>query len=102
MESGDGAVLSYRVYKKKAEIIDLIDEFTAKVKLLDSNMMIKIDQVVVDCGCDGKDELQTTTPREGGVAIVVNGPLLGEHVRLRKLLREEDYCEVEIISGVHK
>lgn len=102
MESRDGAKMSCRVYKKKAEIVDLVDEFTAKVKLLDSSMMIKIDQVAVECGFDWKDELQTTTPREGDVAIVVNGPLVGEHVRLKKLLREEDYCEVEIVSGVHK
>ena len=102
MESWDRTGLSCRVYKKKAEIIDLEDEFTAKVKLLDSNMMIKIDQVLVSCGRHSKDELQTTTPREGGVAIVVNGPLVGEHVKLKKLLKEEDYCEVEIVSGIHK
>lgn len=102
MGSRIGAKGSCRVYKKKAEIVELEDEFTAKVKLLDSNMMIKIDQVCVRDGCKGKDELQTTTPREGDVAIVVNGPLLGEHVMMRKLLKEEDYCEVEIISGIHK
>lgn len=34
-----------RVFKKKGEIVDLFDEFTAKVKVMNSNMVIKIDQV---------------------------------------------------------
>ena len=52
--------MSCRVYKKKAEIVDLVDEFTAKVKLLDSNMMIKIDQEVVDRGLNWKNEKKTS------------------------------------------
>ena len=80
------------VFKKKGEIVDLFDEFTAKVKVMNSNMVIKIDQ----------DELQTTTPKVGDCAIVVNGPLVGEHVKMIKLLKEEDFCEVEILSGIHQ
>lgn len=37
----------YRLYKKKGEIIDLIDTYTAKVKV--DNVTIKIDQVIMIC-----------------------------------------------------
>ena len=35
------------MFKKKGEVVDLFDEFTAKVKVINSNMVIKIDQVVL-------------------------------------------------------
>ena len=36
------------------------------------------------------------------MALVVNGPLVKEHVKIVKINKEEDYCEAEVASGEHK
>ncbi|OAO12444.1 DNA/RNA-binding protein KIN17 [Blastocystis sp. ATCC 50177/Nand II] len=81
-----------RLYKKKGKVVSLFDAYTAKVKPYESDFSIRIDQ----------DELQTVIPKEGEMALVVNGPLVKEHVKIVKINKEEDYCEAEVASGEHK
>ena len=82
---GDGIL-----YKKKGVITDLIDEYTAKVKV--EKYTVKIDQ----------DELQTTIPKKGEIGLVINGPLVNEKVKILMIHKDKDYCEAEIVTGVHR
>ena len=79
--------IHYRLYKKKGVILDLIDDFTAKVKV--DKVTVKIDQ----------DELQTTIPKVGESACVVNGPLVNEKIKILVIHKDKDYCEAEIMTG---
>ena len=93
---GDGAL-----YKKKGVVTGLIDPFTAKVRIPECNLSIKIDQVEMGEGCEEQDELQTSIPKEGEEALVVNGPLMNAHVRVLTIFKDRDYCEAEILTGEH-
>ena len=45
--------------------------------------------------------MQTTIPKEGEDARVINGPLINEKVKILVLHKDQDYCEAEILTGKH-
>lgn len=58
---------SGRYYKRKGVVKELVDNYTAKVALLDSSTVLKLDQ----------EYLETVIPAAGGSVLVVNGPFRG-------------------------
>ncbi|EDQ88608.1 uncharacterized protein MONBRDRAFT_8991 [Monosiga brevicollis MX1] len=85
-------VLDGRYYKCKGVVLSLVDDFVAKVKLLDSKATLKLDQ----------DFLETVIPKPGGVVLVVNGPLRGAEAVVEEILEKDFSCRVQLTSGPTK
>ena len=76
-------------YKKKAVVRDVINDFTAVVKLVDSGEKLKIDQA----------HLETVIPACGKKVLVVNGAYRGKTAVLLELNERKFSCSVKIDSG---
>lgn len=76
-------------YKKKGVVREVLDKYTAAVKMLDSGRKIKFDQA----------HLETVIPAVGRLVKVVNGAYRGS-VAILLHLNEKKYCvNIEIAQG---
>lgn len=62
-EVGDGAFVG-----KKGKVIDIIDDYGARISMLDSGTNLELDQ----------DDLETVIPKAGGVVLVLAGKYKGK------------------------
>lgn len=76
-------------YKQKARILEVIDKYQAKIKLLDSGIKLKVDQA----------HLETVIPNIGKQVLVVNGAYRGSFAILKELDEKKFCVTVEIASG---
>jgi DNA/RNA-binding protein KIN17 len=81
--------LGEKYYKKKAVITDVIDRYTAVVKLLETGAVIKLDQA----------HLETVLPAVGKQVIVVNGAYRGE-VAVLEDVNQDKFCATISIAAV--
>jgi len=75
-EVGDGVF-----YGKKGTVVKVIEEFGARVSLLESEAVVELDQ----------DDLETVIPKPGGMVLILKGPHRGS-MALVKSLHIESYC----------
>lgn len=77
-------------YNKKAYVKEVIDDFGAIIKLLDTGEKMKIDQTY----------LETVIPALGRTVLIVNGAYRGELAILSSLNEGKYCCTVKIKSGL--
>lgn len=81
--------LGEKYYKEKGVVIEVIDKYRAKIKLIETGEKIKVDQA----------HLETVIPAVGKNILVLNGGYRG-HKAILKGLDEKNFCvSVEIASG---
>lgn len=81
--------LGERFYKEKAVVVEVMDKYRAKIKLLETGERVKIDQTHVE----------TVIPAVGKHVRVLNGGYRGCKAMLLQL-NEQDFCvTLEIASG---
>lgn len=81
--------LGDKFYKQKGVILEVIDKYVGKIKLLDSNEKVKIDQ----------EHLETVIPVVGKLVKVLNGGYRGSTAYLKEI-DTKNYCvNIEIASG---
>lgn len=81
--------LGEKYYKQKGVIVKVIDKYQAKVKLIESEEKLKVDQ----------EHLETVIPAIGKEILVLNGGYRGHQAILKKL-DEINFCvSIEIASG---
>lgn len=79
-------------YKQKARVLEVIDKYRAKIKLIETGEKLKVDQA----------HLETVIPNLGKQVLVVNGAYRG-HTAVLKDLDEKKFCvTIEIVSGTFK
>uniref|UniRef100_A0A336LSL5 CSON002695 protein n=1 Tax=Culicoides sonorensis TaxID=179676 RepID=A0A336LSL5_CULSO len=84
--------LGDKFYKQKARVLEVIDKYQAKIKLLETGEKLKVDQAHVE----------TVIPNLGKHVKVVNGAYRG-HLAILKALDEANYCvTIQIASGTFK
>jgi len=80
-------------YKAKGEIIKLIDNYTAEVKLLDydakGDNVVRVDQ----------EHLETVIPAIGKEMMIVNGAYRGERAVLLEIIEEKFMLKLKIKQG---
>jgi len=81
--------LGEKYYKKKAIVTDVIDLYTAVVKLIETGTVIKLDQA----------HLETVLPAVGRKVLVVNGAYRGEIATLEDINEKEFSVKIEIAAG---
>jgi DNA/RNA-binding protein KIN17 len=81
--------LGEKFHKKKGIVIDVIDNYTGVVKLVDSGTIIKLDQA----------HLETVLPAIGKNILVLNGAYRGEQAVLEQI-NEKDFSAKISISAV--
>ena len=82
--------LGEKFYKKKGIVIDVIDNYTGVVKLLDSGTVIKLDQA----------HLETVLPAIGKNILVLNGAYRGE-IAVLEQINEKDFSAKISIAAVY-
>lgn len=78
--------LGEKYYKKKAVVTDVVDRYTAVVKLLETGAVIKLDQA----------HLETVLPAVGKQVLVVNGAYRGELAILEDINQDEFSAKISI------
>ncbi|KAG1655166.1 DNA/RNA-binding protein KIN17 [Nymphon striatum] len=81
-----------KYYKQKAVVQEVIEFYTAKVKMLESGDVLKLDQ----------SHLETVIPACGRLVRIVNGAYRGEKAILQKVITEDFCVTLEIASGLTK
>jgi DNA/RNA-binding protein KIN17 len=81
--------LGEKYYKKKAIVVDVIDSYTAVVKLIEAGTVIKLDQA----------HLETVLPAVGRKVLVVNGAYRGEIATLEDINEKEFSVKITIAAG---
>jgi DNA/RNA-binding protein KIN17 len=81
--------LGEKYYKKKAIVMDVIDLYTAVVKLTETGTVIKLDQA----------HLETVLPAVGRKVLVVNGAYRGEIATLEDINEKEFSVKIIIAAG---
>lgn len=81
--------LGEKYYKKKAIVMDVIDLYTAVVKLIEQGTVIKLDQA----------HLETVLPAVGRKVLVVNGAYRGEIATLEDINEKEFSVKITIAAG---
>jgi DNA/RNA-binding protein KIN17 len=80
--------LGEKFYKKKAIVMDVIDNYTGVVKLLDSGTIIKLDQA----------HLETVLPAIGKSILVLNGAYRGELAVLEQINEKDFSAKISILA----
>lgn len=83
--------LGDKYYKKKAIVTDVIDKYTGVVKLIESSVVIKLDQA----------HMETVLPSLGKSVLVLNGAYRGESAILEKIDVEKFCASIRIITVVY-
>lgn len=81
--------LGEKFYKQKGVVIEMIDKYTAKVKLLDSKEKVKLDQ----------KHCETVIPVVGKLVKVLNGGYRGCTAYLKEIDVDNFCVSIEIASG---
>ena len=82
-----------KYYKKKAQVVEVVDDFGAVLRVIDNNHKLKLDQ----------SDLQTVLPCEGGEVVVVGGRKARGEVGKLVRVDEKRFCAVvEIKTGKRK
>lgn len=81
--------LGDKYYKKKAEVLQVIDKYEAIIRMQDSKDQLKLDQA----------HLQTVIPNVGRAVKVVNGPYVGCDAKLLIVNFDSYSCRIMIESG---
>lgn len=71
----NGQVASGMYRGKKGKVVDVIDEYGARVSMLDSDAVLELDQ----------DDLETVIPKPGGVVLLLRGPRRGQKAVIRNV-----------------
>lgn len=81
--------LGDKFYKQKAIVVEIVDKYGAKVKMLETGEKVKVDQ----------SHCETVIPTCGKLVRVLNGAYRGSRAYLHEI-DEENYCvTIEIASG---
>ncbi|KXJ74463.1 hypothetical protein RP20_CCG013554 [Aedes albopictus] len=81
--------LGEKFYKEKGVVLDVIDRYRAKIKLLETGDKLKVDQA----------HLETVIPAIGKQVLVLNGGYRGNTATLKEI-DTDNYCTtIEIASG---
>lgn len=78
-----------KYYNKKGIVKKLVDQYSATLKMLDSE-----DRIVAD-----QEQLQTVLPAIGKNVLIVNGSFLGEIAALESIDEKNFCCSVSLKSG---
>uniref|UniRef100_A0AAG5D1B9 DNA/RNA-binding protein Kin17 WH-like domain-containing protein n=1 Tax=Anopheles atroparvus TaxID=41427 RepID=A0AAG5D1B9_ANOAO len=81
--------LGDKYFKQKGVVVELIDKYRAKVKLLETGEKLKVDQA----------HLETVIPAVGKQVLVLNGGYRGSMAILKAIDTESFSVTVEIASG---
>jgi hypothetical protein len=81
-----------KYYKQKGVIQDVIDKFTAQIKMLESGHVLKVDQ----------SDLETVIPALDHEVVVVNGPYRSETATLLKLDERSFSVTIRLETGPSK
>ncbi|GAB6021500.1 DNA/RNA-binding protein kin17 [Chamberlinius hualienensis] len=81
--------LGEKYYKMKGVVEEVVDRFAAKVKLIDSKIVVKLDQV----------HLETVIPAIGKQVRILNGAYRDESAELVSLNEKKFCCTVKIDCG---
>lgn len=82
--------LGDKFYKEKGVVLEVIDKYAAKIKLIETGEKIKVDQA----------HLETVIPVIGKPVLVLNGGYRG-YKAILKTMNEKAFCvTIEIASGV--
>lgn len=84
--------LGDKYYKKKGVVESVENKFAAKVRLFETNDLIKLDQ----------EHLETVIPSEGKLVKIVNGAYRGDIAKLKEIHTNKFCATLEISSGVLK
>ena len=81
--------LGDRYYKKKAQVIQVVDKYAAVIEMQESGDKLKVDQ----------DHLESVIPNVGRSVRVVNGPYTGADAKLLLVNFDSFSCKIMIESG---
>eukprot|EP00668_Euglena_longa_P011993 GGOE01014416.1.p1 GENE.GGOE01014416.1~~GGOE01014416.1.p1 ORF type:complete len:469 (-),score=162.75 GGOE01014416.1:162-1403(-) len=81
-----------KYYKQKGVVLEVVDHYVAKVKMLDTDGSLKVDQ----------EELETVVPQLGGKVLLVNGAYRGEVGTLQAVNTEKFAADVLITQGTKR
>lgn len=81
--------LGDKFYKQKGVVVEVIDKYTGKIKLLDSNEKVKLDQ----------EHCETVIPIVGKLVKVLNGGYRGCTAYLKEIDQDNFCVDIEISSG---
>lgn len=84
--------LGEKYYKQKARVLEVIDKYRAKIKLIETGEKLKVDQ----------EHLETVIPNLNKLVRVVNGAYRGQMALLKNLDQDHFCVTIEIASGTFK
>lgn len=73
---------------KKGRVVDVIDEFGARVSMLDSDAVLELDQ----------DDLETVIPKPGGVVLLLRGSRRGQKAVIRNVNVDDFNVTVSLLD----